>query len=259
MSDLSAMQARFAELLGRAPARDPAEVFAGDAASLAPRLAIYRGTVQANGRKALAAAYPIIEQLVGAEFFDALGREYAKLTPSRDGDLSAYGETFDLFLSGFPHVSELPYLPDVARLEWAIHRAHYAADADKLDPVRLAGVPAEAQGRLRWRLHPACALLDSGWPLARIWEVHRADHSGDGQVAFDTRMHHCLVHRPAWRVLVSDLDEGAYAFLAAVQEGAPLERCVERALAVDGSFDLGAAIAAWIDARVIVDFFVTGA
>jgi len=259
VSDLAATQFRLAQLLShRSNPADADAVFGGAPGMIAPRLAVYRGNVFANARKALAAVYPIIEKLVGAEFFDGLAREYMRHSPSREGDLNEYGVAFAAFLHDFPHVGDLPYLSDVARLEWAIHRAHYAGDAQALDPNRLASVAAEAQGRLRWRLHPACTVLESRWPLARIWDVHRDDYVGEPGVSFETMMHRCMVYRPAWRVMVGELDVGAYAFLLAVQEGAMLEQSVERALATDASFDLGAAIAAWIDACVIVDFDTAG-
>lgn len=253
MVDLATTQSVFSEVLrnAAAPVDEPA-VFDGAGESLAGRLALYRGNVFANARKALAVAYPVVEQLVGGEFFDGLAREYGRRSPSREGDLTVYGEGFGAFLDDFQHVRELPYLPDVARLEWAVHRAHYAADAGRFDLTGLAAMPVEMPGALRPRLHPACALLVSRWPLARIWAVHQPDHSGDRHVEFDDQFHRCLVYRPEWRVGVGELGEGEHAFLGSVSSGATLERCVDAALAVDASFDLGQALAAWIEARVIV-------
>lgn len=254
MADLATTQSVFAGVLSNAAARVDADVFNGTGESLAGRLALYRGNVFANGRKALAASYPVIEQLVGGAFFDGLAREYGRRSPSREGDLTGYGDGFGAFLDDFEPVRPLPYLPDVARLEWAVHRAHYAADADRLDLAVLAATPADRQGALRPRLHPACALLTSRWPSMRIWAVHQPDHAGDRQVAFDDATHGCLVYRPEWRVRVGELGLGEYAFLVSASAGATLERCVETALTADASFDLGQALAAWVEARVIVRF-----
>lgn len=252
MADLATMQSEFAEVLSNAAARVGTDMFDRTGEALVGRLALYRGNVFANGRKALAASYPVIEQLVGSQYFDGLAREYGRRSPSREGDLTGYGDGFGAFLDDFEPVRPLPYLPDVARLEWAVHRAHYAADADRLDVAVLAATPADRQGALRPRLHPACALLTSRWPLTRIWAVHQPDHAGDRQVAFDDATHGCLVYRPEWRVRVVELAAGEYAFLASVSNGAQLERCVETALTADASFDLGQALAAWVEARVIV-------
>lgn len=254
MSDLATTQTDFANLLRDAMASvDAAQVFGGSAVSLAPRLALYRGNVRANARKALAAAYPVVEQLVGAEFFDGLAREYGRRTPSRDGDLTRYGDAFGAFLRDFEHVRDLPYLADVAALEWAVHCAHYAADVDRFDALQLASRADDEWATLRVRLHPACAVLVAPWPLARIWSVHQREHVGDRAVPFDDATHRCLVHRPQWRVQVGELGAGEHAFLEAALEGAMLHRCVDAAVTIDPSFDLGPALAAWIEARVIVD------
>ena len=74
MADLATTQSVFAGVLSNAAARVDADVFNGTGESLAGRLALYRGNVFANGRKALAASYPVIEQLVGGAFFDGLAR-----------------------------------------------------------------------------------------------------------------------------------------------------------------------------------------
>ncbi|MBX9964012.1 MAG: DNA-binding domain-containing protein [Burkholderiales bacterium] len=253
MADLATIQSVFAEVLRNAAASvDERAVFNSTGESLAERLALYRGNVFANGRKALAAAYPVVEQLVGGEFFDGLAREYGRRSPSSNGDLTVYGERFGEFLDGFEHVRDLPYLPDVARLEWAVHRAHYAADAERLDLIALAAIPVESQGALRPRLHPACALLVSRWPLVRIRAVHQHDHVGDRHVEFDDGPHRCMVYRPEWRVVVGEVGVAGHAFLESALSGAVLDRCVDAALAADASFDLGQALAAWIEARVIV-------
>jgi hypothetical protein len=85
------------------------------------RFGLYRGNLASTWTKALAAAYPVIAQLVGEEFFAALAREYGRAHPSDSGDLNRFGARFEPFLRCFEHVKDLPYLPDMARLEWQLH------------------------------------------------------------------------------------------------------------------------------------------
>ena len=68
--------------------------------------------------KVLGSAFPVVRQLVGEEFFSALARAYGMAHPSDNPDLNRFGAAFAGFLRDFPHVAELPYLPDMARLEW---------------------------------------------------------------------------------------------------------------------------------------------
>ncbi|HEY5863731.1 MAG TPA: DNA-binding domain-containing protein, partial [Casimicrobiaceae bacterium] len=177
MPDLAALERAFAAAL-TARSVEAADVtpFAGPAVRTRARLRLYRGNVQVNARHALANAHPVCARLVGADFFDGLAYEYAARTPSRSGDLNEYGAGFAGFLAAFPPVSEqVPYLPDVAKLEWLVHLAHYAADAPPFDAAVLAGIPAAQLGQARLVPAPATALVESRWPVASIWRAHVAD------------------------------------------------------------------------------------
>jgi hypothetical protein len=253
--ELAALQSAFAAVLRGA--EPPAGLLRGQP-DLARRVALYRNNCDASARKALEGAYPVVRRLVGEDFFSGLAREYRRAVAPDSGDLNQYGAMLAQFLEGFEHVRELPYLPDVARLEWLLHRAHYAADVPAFDVTRLAEVPAQHQPGLHLSLHPACAIITSAFPVARIWAVHQPGHDGPLDVAFTPGPHHALVHRPLHRAVAGELDEAAVAFLAATLEGATLGRSVDAALAADPAFDLGAALGAWIRARVIVDFTTGG-
>ena len=144
-------------------------------------------------------------------FFDAMAREYARRHPAASGDLNEYGERLAEFVAAFPHTQDLPYLPDVACMEWLAHRAYYAADSTAFDPARLAGVPPSRHVDLRPALAPACALLESDWPFARIWTVHQDDFEGNIEVDLDAGRDRVLIHRPVWRVQVLALGRGTIA------------------------------------------------
>jgi hypothetical protein len=253
MDELAALQTAFAEMLRGEPM---APGLLHPQADLQRRLALYRNNSLASARKALEGAYPVIRQLVGEEFFTALTREYRRAWPSRSGDLTGYGAAFGEFLAGFEHAQALPYLPPMAHLEWALHRAHYAADPAPFDPAALAAVPPHAQAGLRLRLHPACAVVSSDYPVARIWAVHQPDHTGALAVDFTPGPHHALVHRPRLQAVAGALDAPAHAFLAATLAGATLAASLEAALLTDPGFHLGEALRAWSGAGVIVGFQV---
>jgi hypothetical protein len=236
---------------GRTAAAAP--LFRGPAEAVPARLAAYRGNVFGNCANALAAAYPIVRKIVGKEFFEATAREYARAHPSTSGDLNEYGDALPAFLAVFPHTRDLPYLPDVARMEWLAHRAYYAADAAPFDPTRLAGLPPERWIALRPLLAPGCALLASDWPLARIWTVHQDDYAGEFDIDLDAGPDRILVHRPRWTAAVRAIGAGDHRFLAAALENARLGDALEAAAAADSAFEPAAALARWVEAGVIVD------
>jgi hypothetical protein len=203
-------------------------------------MAVYRGNVLGNWRAALAGAYPVARRIVGEAFFDAMARDYARAYPSSSGDLNEYGALLAQFLSQYAHAEDLPYLPDVARLEWLVHRAYYAAEPVPFDFAR----PTEA------RLAPACALLAAEWPVARIWHAHQ--EGGDpASVDLAAGAELVLVHRQAWRVEVSALRPGDHRFLERLGAGAGLGPALEAAAAADAAFVPRVALAAWVQSGVI--------
>jgi hypothetical protein len=212
-----------------------------------PRIAIYRGNVHANCARALAGAYPIVRRIVGDEFFDATAREYARAHPSQSGDLNRYGGELARFLESFPHAADLPYLPDVARMEWLAHRAHFAADAPAFDAASLAALPTDP----RLRLSPACELLQSAWPLGRIWTIHQHDYPGAFEIDLDAGPDRVIIYRAGWRARVLSLLPGDFAFLAAAMRGETLGAALEAGIAADAGFDPSTTLARWIDAQVI--------
>ena len=78
------------------------------------RFAVYRNNVQHGLSVALATRFPVIERLVGADFFAATARVFAAQHPPETPVLQDWGEAFPTFLAGFEPAAELPYLADVA-------------------------------------------------------------------------------------------------------------------------------------------------
>lgn len=257
MPDTATLQAAFAAAL---TARDAATadvgMLQGSAARTRRRLGFYRGNVQAGAYKALRNAYPVCERLVGESFFEGLAYAYAAAHPAASGDLNAYGAELPGFLRDFAPAASLPYLPDVAVLEWSVHRAHYAADHPPLDLRELSRLAPERFGEVGVALHPACALVLTPTPAASIWLAHQPGSDGRFAVDVDAGPERALVHRPAWRVEVTALAPAPYAFLVACEAGATLTVAVQEARTQDDAFALDAYLAGWVRERVVTGFRV---
>ena len=254
MPELLAVQTDFAAALrDRERSGDVGRWLAGDAAVADGRLAIYRANMVAAADKALSAAYPVIRQVVGPEFFHGLAREYQRGTPSTSGDLTEFGATFDVFLAGFEHVRTMPYLSDLARLEWAVHRAYGAADAPDWDAATLAAVEPDQQAAIRFQWSPGLAVVESRYPIVRVWTIHQPDYAGEFSVAWDLA-DTALVARDGFAVGVSECAAGDAAFLAASLSGAPLGEAAGAALAHHRDFDLGALLGRALAARLVCGF-----
>jgi uncharacterized protein (UPF0276 family) len=212
------------------------------------RLAIYRGNLVAHWDKALSAAYPVVRRLVGGEFFTALARAYGKAHPSQDADLNRFGAGFADFLMRFEHVANLPYLPDMARLEWSLHLARYAPNAEVISAPNVTTMTAEQLDASRLMLHPACALHASGWATVPLWLAHQP-----GGPAFPSEMRAAswaLVARPRWKVELAPLSAAAHAALAALAAGARFGAALDAAFDIDERFDVGAHLKQWLELGV---------
>ncbi|MHA1597226.1 MAG: HvfC/BufC family peptide modification chaperone, partial [Alphaproteobacteria bacterium] len=139
----------------------------------AEKISIHRNNTYLTLTESLAAVFPVIRKLVGEEFFDATAYEFIRQRPPRRGSLLFYGDDFGDFLDRFSPAASLPYLGDVARLEWAWHEAFHGADATGLDGADLQKIAPERLDRLRLGLHPSARLLISPWPVAAIWQANQ--------------------------------------------------------------------------------------
>ena len=183
---------------------------------------VYRHNVTAGLTGALAAVYPVIVRLVGRGFFDYAADAYLRQAPPRSGNLHDFGERFGDFMRAFPAAADLVYLPDVARLEWAWHRAFHAPDAPTLNIEGLAGVTPADYPRLRFGLHPSAHLLESPYPILNIWQVNQPEHTGDARVDLAAGDDWLLVVRPAIEVKIVRLSATEFDFLRACAGGATL-------------------------------------
>ena len=242
MSELLRAQTGFAAALRNSSGEERALPFlAGDETRNRELLAVYRGNAVANATTALSLAYPVIAQIVGAEFFQALCRRYWAKAPSRSGDLNEYGAGFAAFLADFEHVRDLPYLADVAAMEWGVHLASAAADHAPVGLSELALIAPEALTQLQFMLQPSLQLMQSEWPLASIWQQHQAGYAGELDI--DLAVAQCIaVHRIGLRAQVSALSAAELHFWQGAQRGEVLAAMLEAAFEADAQFDVQSAL-----------------
>lgn len=202
--------------------------------------AVYRGNVLGNYTSALREVYAVILRLVGERFFDALAHAYARQVPSRSGDLHEFGEELAEFLETFAPARDLPYVPDVARLEWAVHRVFHAHASPPLDPAALSAVPPERLPDLRFELATATRLLRSPYPILTIWRVNQPQWEGDQAVDLGLGAERVLVMRRGLEVVLEPLSCSEYAALSALEADHRLADALSAAQGIDPGFDLEA-------------------
>lgn len=255
MSACADLRGRFAAGVLDPHLAPPAGVTAWNGAS-ASRFAVYRNNVAVSLIEALARQFPVCRRLVGDEFFRAMARSFVRETPPRSPLLAAYGEAFPDFVATFEPAASVPYLADVARLEYACGLAHHAADAAPIAASRIQDIPRERWADLVFALHPSLQLVGSRWPIVALWATNTNDaevKTVDLSAAEDA-----LVLRPALEVEVTRLAPGAFAFLGALRHGERLAVAAEAGLAADPAFDIAMQLAGLMSAGLVAGVGMAG-
>ncbi|MEQ8380243.1 HvfC/BufC N-terminal domain-containing protein [Parvibaculum sp.] len=186
----------------------------------AKRFDVYRNNVHASLIDALAAAFPVVERLVGRDFFRAAARVHLEEGFPRRGTLIGYGEGFPDFLERFPPAQGLAYLGDVARLELLWLEAYHAAEAEPVAPSSFAAHGA-ALTTMKPVLHPSFRLFSSRFPVAEIWRTNREDEEVR-PVKSNGRRDTLMLVRPGADVFIHGLRPEQFVFLKALRDGASL-------------------------------------
>lgn len=230
----SPRQCEFASAL-RATSRDSVTNFPPHS------FAIYRNNRLSTLTEALAATYPATQRILGETFFRTMAREFISAHPPHSPVLLEYGHEFPDFMAAHEPAAALPYLADVARIEWAWMRAYHANDAVSLGADALAALPGDMAEALTFALHPSVTLISSTHPAGTIWQMN-----ADGNVIEPIDAwtpEYILVARPQLSVLVRIFPKDTAAFLRTIGAGLPLVVAAEAGQAVTPDFDLPAQLA----------------
>jgi hypothetical protein len=248
-------QAALLDAIGDASCDATALALRGDSAQRAAGLAAYRGNAAMLAERALAAVYPTVVAMLGAETFGHLSRAFWRAHPPVRGDLGEWGDGFAEALGANPALAEWPYLADGARLDLAVHRCERAADA-LFDGASLGRLESEDPARLQVRLMPGSAALASAWPIATIHAAHRGadrDFSAARAAIAARSGESVLVVRDGWRAVVHRIDRPTFEWTRRLLDGASLGDALD---AASPGFDFGAWLPDAVRARWLRDVVV---
>lgn len=201
--------------------------------------------------EALSLEYAAIAGILGAEAFAALVVRYVAVFPPRSFDLARAGDRLAAFLEYDGLTAELPFLPDLARLERAASECFTAADAEPARWDALGGLEPDRVARLSFRLVPGVALIDSAWPLGDLWNVRVEDLEDAVSIPLEGRPQSALVWRHAERVRVEAVSADEASLVEAAGVGA---LTLEDLLSLSGTPAEPAAMSAMLGAfRRLVD------
>jgi len=220
----------------------------------AQRFQVYRNNVIVSQIDALADSFEVTQALVGEEFFRAMARVYSHAHPPRSPLMAFYGASFPAFIETFRPAEGLPYLADVARLEYLRIVAYHSADVPGIRSEEIAAAlgDQDALPLLCLSFHPSLAVLSSASAVVSLWAAHQGvlDISSVSTDTSET----ALILRHGLDVEVIQISATAGDFILALQSGLCLGVAAEAAIAVDESFDPAEVLGLLLQKKVIAAF-----
>ena len=209
----------------------------GDAIPAAARLRVYRHHVFESLSTALAATFPTVQAVVGADFFRDLAGAFIGQSLPEQPVLSEYGAGFPAFVANYAPAARLPYLADTARLDWALNLAFHAPAGGRLQVSDLADLESDRLPPLCVALAPGARLVRSLYPLDRIWQASQPT-AAFGAVDLDSGAVALLVLRRADDSAFVSLAAGEAAFVDCLDGATSLEAASTAAFQSEPAFDL---------------------
>ncbi len=138
-------------------------------------VAIYNNAYQIRLVEALAEDYPMLNQLLGAESFKELAREYIDKYPSSSFSLRGFGRKLATFLAQETLYQKQAYLSELAAIEWQLVDVFDLADSPVASISDMSRFAPEDWPLLRFKLHGSVRWLTMHWNITEIYQALRTD------------------------------------------------------------------------------------
>jgi Putative DNA-binding domain len=254
---LDDVQRRFARALSGTGDADFFALISNEGVNPVARFTIYQSNVMHRLTAALASTYPVVCQLVDRGFFDYAADTYIRRTLPASSCLDEYGEEFPSFLETFPPAAEIPYLSDVARLEWHIGRVlrcprHPAIPVQSLLQTLERCIRARVDAsNISFRFAPDVRFLSSLFAIDAIWKMHQEGASMDALTAGSAGAN--LQISGGDRLCILNLSPPTWAFRSQLGRGGTLEAAFSAATSTCADFDCALEIAALLNDGCVIE------
>jgi len=218
-------------------------------------MGIYQHSAIANITNALSLSYPVIEKLVGDNFFKAMCREYILQNWPATGNMDDYGECFSQFIAEFKQTKQLTYLEDVARFEWLFHQSSLADDSSNFDWSALASITESDVLKLKFLLSPPVKLINCKVAIDKIWQMNQANAQEDIELCLEENSETFIVlFRQGLKTEMMTIAASEFALLQSFSEGNNFEAVIESARAIDANIPIDSNLQKYIELGLICGF-----
>ena len=195
--------------------------------SQSERMEVYRTTTRSLHVSAIGDDFPVCKKILGDDYFNLIAKKYFLAHPSTSIDLNDYGDEFAAFIENLlierPELKEYSYLADLAKLEIAVKKAHFAKDEKELS---IDGCEFDENSILSIR--PDVIIQRSPYPVHIIWQMHQ-DECESIDIGDTKDMYLLCVFRQNFDVYVCELDDHVFVLLENISTGYSLGDIISEA------------------------------
>lgn len=200
------------------------------------RFKIYSNNVFSSLKNVLKDDFPFCRKILGEQKFNQASFEFVRNLPPESGCLFSYGQRFPRFLEVF--FPNLPYIKDMALLEWAKKEIHYKENSVPLEPQAISALSTDKYPALMFKFSKATFFLESSFSLQELWK----DFEKETVKAPRAHPSYCLIIRPRFEAQQNWLKAEEFYFLKALYEGNTLQEAYEKAAKINSDFNLSEAL-----------------
>lgn len=218
-----------------------------DGADPRTRIAVHRDGYPARIASSLAEAFPAVANILGDGSLAKLTNRFIRDDGCSEWNLNRIGRSLPEFLESDPLTHELPFLPDLAALEWAVFECFHSAPGHEFDPSTIGALSSDDWTHARIVFRPGTAVVGSEWPIHELWNTRDLDRS-EIDVDLSGRPERVLVYQVDFAIETHTVDpieaHALESLLAGARLGEVMEGLAERGAEPDR---VGALFARWTE------------
>lgn len=215
----------------------PNSMFDGEPRARQAGWQVYLNNVTHSLTSALGDTFPVCKELVGEEFFAFAAHTFLLEGLPTSPALLGFGGAFPDFLERFEPTGSLPWLSDVARLEFCWLKSYHAEDKVGLSAKTLAETPPDIISNSHLTLDPSVHFLHSHYPVCEIWHAHQTPGADLARIDL-TKPECALILRHQGVINIMSISPAMTTFLEALSDNVPLIQADTLAHKAGKNFDL---------------------
>lgn len=192
------------------------------------RINIYANNLRLGLCQSLSNIYPVVEQLVGNAFFEQVSKQYVQNYRLHQANRNLYGHQLSAFLKSIPALKDMPYIAEVAEIEWAYFQASIAENAPALDFQQLQHAINQTDYVLK--PHPSTRCVYTTYNSVDIWRQHQRESIETMELVTSDQYwliwrdpHHELLLKPVPKLIIELLEQSQLGqpfseFMASIEE-----------------------------------------